>query len=173
METAVLSRKYECAGMFNLKFITYLFNPKVLGTLLFLDLTGVLNFITKYIFSDLTYLKFLVVVCFIDLITGIWKVIVAHGIKFVTSKGLRDTVTKIISYGSFLVLIHVLTHFEINGQTNSAFTWLNKAALEFLILIEIKSVYENIIKINPKLDFIDGIIQKIADSIKAKKNASN
>jgi hypothetical protein len=172
METALLKRNYEYAGMLNLKFVSYLFNPKLLGTLLFLDLTGVLNFITKYIFSDLTYLKFLAVVCIIDLITGVWKVVVNQGVKAVTSKGLRDTVTKLISYGSFLVLIHVLTHFQINGQANIAFAWINKAALEFLILIEIKSVYENIIKINPKLDFIDGVIQKIADSIKTKKNDS-
>jgi hypothetical protein len=155
--------------MVNLKFLGYIFNPKLLTTLLFLDLTGLLNFISKYVFADLTYLKFLVIACIIDLITGVWKVIVNEGIKSVTSRGLRDTVSKLISYGSFLIIIHILTHFEINGQVSSSFLWMNKVALEFLILVEIKSVYENIIRINPKLDFVDSVLQKIINTLKNKK----
>lgn len=172
MKTAVIPKIPGKREMVNLKFIMYLLNPKILAGVLVLDVfSGVMHFITKYIFQDLTYLKFLAVACILDLITGVWKVIITEGIKAVTSRGLRDSVTKLISYGAFLIIIHVLTHFEINGQTSSTFLWLNKIALEFLILIEIKSVYENIIKINPSLDFIDRVIQKIADTIKKKKDA--
>jgi hypothetical protein len=168
MKTAVLPNT-QCREMVNLKFLGYIFNPKLLTALLFLDLTGLLNFISKYVFADLTYLKFLAIACIIDLITGVWKVIVNEGIKSVTSRGLRDTVSKLISYGSFLIIIHILTHFEINGQVSSSFLWMNKVALEFLILVEIKSVYENIIRINPKLDFVDSVLQKIINTLKNKK----
>lgn len=170
MNTATLQKHYQ-SEMINLKFLGYLFNPKVLLALMFVDLTGIMHFVSKYIFADITYLKFLMVACIVDLITGIWKVVMAGGLRAITSKGLRDTVTKIISYGSFLIIIHVLTHYEINGQPNTTFIWLNKAALEFLILVEIKSVYENISKINPKLDFIEAVVQKIANYLKNKKNA--
>jgi toxin secretion/phage lysis holin len=174
MQTATIKRNYYCDGMLNLNFIPYLFNPKLIGTLLFLDITGIMQFITKYVFADITYLKFLIIACIVDLITGVWKVIVAQGIKSVSSKGLRGTVTKVISYGSFLVLVHLITHFQINGQTNAgtAMEWINKAALEFLILIEFRSIYENIKIINPKLDFIDPVLQKLLDKFKTKKNDS-
>jgi hypothetical protein len=173
MQTANLQRNY-CAGMINFKLFTYLLNPKLLGILLILDLSGIMQFFTKYIFSDINYLKFLIVACLVDLITGVWKAIIIEGVKSVTSKAMRDTVTKGISYLSFLILIHVATHYEINGQANTSSTlqWVNKAALEFLIMIEIKSIYENIVKINPKLDFIDGALQKIVDTFKTKKNAN-
>lgn len=174
MRTATLQRNNYCAGMLNLKFLPYLFNPKVLCTLLFLDLSGIMQFVTKYLFADLNYLKFLVIACIFDLITGVWKVIVTQGIKKITSRGLRDTITKIISYGSFLFMIHLLTHFEISGSTantGKAMEWLNKAALEFLIMIEIKSIYENIVVINPKLDFIDYALQNISNKFKNRKNA--
>lgn len=166
MKTAEL---HETKGMFNLKLLSYLLNPKLLFGILLFDLSGITNFIFKYIFQDINYLKFLIVICGIDLITGIWKVIVTKGVKHVTSRGLRDTVTKVISYGSFLVLIHIITHFEVNGVPSTSFVWLNKVALEFLILIEVKSVYENIITINPKLDVIDSIIQKAFDKFKKSK----
>lgn len=175
MQTATIERNYYCAGMFNLKFIPYLFNPKLIGMLIFLDLSGIMKFIDKYLFSDINYLKFLIMACLFDLITGVCKVIVTEGVKKVSSKGFRDSVTKLISYGSFLFIVHLLTHFEIEGQTNSntALLWLNKGALEFLIMIEIKSIYENIVAINPKLDFVDSLLQKFIDKYKIKKNASN
>jgi hypothetical protein len=158
--------------MFNLKLFSYLFNPKLLLGVVILDFSGIMNFISKYLFADFTFLKFLVIACSLDLLTGITKVWVNNGMSAITSRGIRDTVSKAIQYGSFLIITHVLTHFEVGGQTNSEFLWLNKVAYEFLILIEIKSVYENIIKINPKLDFIDGVVKRILEIFKSK-NSTN
>lgn len=165
MQTAIIKN-----DLVDMKFLCYLFDPKLIGALLFIDFTGVLNFISKYVFADTTYLKFLMVACIIDLVTGVTKVAITKGVKAVTSRGLRDTVTKIISYGSFLIIIHVLTHYEINGQASTSLMWLNKSALEFLIMVEIKSVYENIVAINPSLDFIDSVFQKVVNTLKNKKN---
>lgn len=153
-----------------MKVLAYLLNPKALLAVFLFDITGVLHFINKYIFEDVTYLKFLVVACVVDLITALTKVWVTQGLSAITSRGLRDTISKGIQYGSFLIITHVLTHFQINGESNSQFLWLNKVAYEFLILIEIKSVYENIIKINPKLNFVDTVIKKFLDIIRPKKD---
>lgn len=156
-------------NMFSFKFLAYFLKPKFVAFMLFLDVTGIIHFIQKYIFADLTYLKWLAVVMFADLVSGVTKVWKNEGLKSVTSKGLRDTVSKVISYGLFLVVIHVLTHYQIGGESNTSFLWINKVAYEFLILIELKSIYENVILINPKLDFIQFMIDKIQLLLKSKK----
>lgn len=163
---ALKPQKYQ---MFHLKFLPLLFNPKVLGAILLFDLG---QFFTKYVFEDITYLKFLAIACIVDFITGVTKVAIRQGVSHISSRGLRDSVSKGISYGAFLILIHTLTHFQINNQVTTTFAWLNKAALEFLILVEVRSIYENVVIINPKLDFLDAVIQKIVDNIKGKTNAN-
>lgn len=161
--------------MFNLKLFSSLGSVKFWSLFILLDVTSVLSFFEKYIFADIGFLKWLAIAMIVDLITGVTKVWVTKGSKFVTSKGLRDTVGKVIQYGGFLVITHVVTHFEIGGQADTTFIWLNKVAFEFLILIECKSVYENIVKINPKLDFVTVVIDKVRKLLKetGKNDNSN
>lgn len=127
------------------------------------------DFITKYIFSDFTFLKYLAIAVVIDLITGIAKAWSRK--QAVTSKGLRDTIIKFIQYGSFLIITHVLSSFEINGQQVNSLAWISKLAYEFIMLIEVKSVYENIVAINPKLDLFEKVFKKIAENFKDEKKA--
>lgn len=127
--------------------------------------------IQKYIFSDFTFLKWLMIVMFIDLITGIARVWRTEGLHKVTSRGIRDTVIKVIQYGAFLIITHIVTHFEIGGQKSfENIDWVNKLAYQFLILIEIKSVYENIVKMNPGLDFMKTIIDKILFAVNQSRD---
>jgi len=123
----------------------------------------------KYIFSDVEYLKWLLIAVTLDLITGITKVWVKEGFSAVTSMGLRMTITKFVQYGAFLIITHVLTNFTVGGAT-SPLAFVSEWGYYLLILIEIKSVYENIIVINPHLDFVKGIIEKITQVINTKKN---
>lgn len=134
--------------------------------MIFLEVTGVFNFINKYIFSDMSFLKWLVIVMILDFITGVTKAWVNGGLKSVTSKGLRCTVSKVVQYGSFLVVTHVLTHFEIADKANMNYAFISKFAYEFLILIEIKSVYENIVRIDPTLDIESYLRNKIMSILK-------
>lgn len=120
----------------------------------------------KYIFSDGEYLIWLFIAVLLDLITGVTKAIVQNGIKHVTSQGLRMTVIKLIQYGAFLIITHVLVHFTVNGKSVSPLAFVDNWAFSLLILIEVKSVYENIVAINPKLDFIKPLIDKISEAIK-------
>lgn len=126
-------------------------------------------FFTKYIFADVEFLKWLFIAMAVDLATGLAKVWRKQGYQAITSKGLRDTVTKFIQYGGFLIITHVLTHFQIGGQPVTTWTWINKVAYEFVLMVEIKSVYENVVAINPKLDFVTKVIKKIAEAMSESK----
>lgn len=144
-------------------------NPKLVGLCLAIQIPVALisTLVNKYLFNDFEFLKWLIVVCFLDLLTGMWKVWITQGYQAITSRGIRDTVSKIIQYGSFLIITHVLTHFQIGGKaTYFNWQWINDVAYEFLILIEIKSVYENIVRINPKMDFMKPILEKLTQMFK-------
>ena len=142
--------------MMHLKYL--LFFTRFDNWLAFVGIGPLVAFVEKFVFNDWNYLKFLMVVVAIDFVTGVTKSWKAG--KLITSKGWRDTVSKIIQYSAFLICTHVTTHFEVDGQRLMPFDWVNESAYIFLISIEIKSVYENIIGINSNLDFLKPIIQK-------------
>ena len=98
------------------------------------------------------------------------KAIVRGGLKHVTSRGLRMTIIKFIQYGAFLIITHVLVHFTVNGISVSPLAFIDSWAFSLLILIEVKSVYENIVAINPKLDFIRPLIERISAALKTGGN---
>lgn len=124
----------------------------------------------KYIFSDTEYLIWLLIAVMLDLITGVTKALIRNGIQHITSRGLRMTVIKFIQYGTFLIITHVLVNFTVNGKSISPLRFIDDWAFSLLILIEVKSVYENIVAINPKLDFVKPLIDKIAEAIKGGKS---
>lgn len=124
----------------------------------------------KYIFNDTEYLIWLFIAVMLDLITGVTKALVRNGVQDITSRGLRMTVIKFIQYGTFLIITHVLVHFTVNGEPVSPLAFIDKWAFSLLILIEVKSVYENIVAINSKLDFIKPLIDKIAEAIRGGKS---
>src|SRR5690606_2714082 len=126
-------------------------------------------FFQKYIFDDTEYLAWLLIAVMLDLITGITKAWVQGGRKNITSRGLRMTVIKFIQYGAFLIITHVLVHFTVSGGNISPVAFIDRWAYSLLILIEIKSVYENIVAISPKLDFINSLIEKITEAINTRK----
>lgn len=119
---------------------------------------------TQYIFSDIEYLKWLFLAVLIDLITGLTGAYV-NKIE-ITSKGLRDTVGKTVQYCSFIIVTHLLSSFTVGGEGFLDLKEISTLSYKFLILVEVKSVYENILKINPKLDFINSILSKLKTLIK-------
>lgn len=122
---------------FKLWLLTALFAPAV-------------HSINKYLFNDWGFIKWLLILMFLDLFSGLWRSKLEGNL--ITSKGLRDTVTKFIQYGVFLIVIHVLMNFEIDGHPVRIFSWMDDAAYTFLMVIEAKSIWENITKVRPKLD---------------------
>lgn len=125
---------------------------------------------TKYIFTDVEFLKWLFIAMIVDLVTGVTKVWVKEGHKAITSKGLRDTVAKFIQYGAFLIVTNILANFEVNGKVVAPLGFITDSAYVILILIEIKSVYENIVAMNPALDFLSKWIDRIGNVIAQDKS---
>lgn len=123
----------------------------------------------KYLFSEPEYLKWLIIAVTLDLITGITKVWAKQGIKNVTSKGIRDTIFKFIQYGSFLIITHVLANITFGNSNVPPFAFVKEWAYMLLLLIEIKSVYENIVAIDSKLDFVKVIIDRLSKVISEKR----
>lgn len=119
----------------------------------------------KYIFHDIEYLKWLMILVALDLLTGMTKVWAKDGFNAITSKGMRMTIVKFVQYGSFLVVTNVLTSFTVNGKEASPISFVGDWAFILLILIEAKSIYENIVEMNPKLDFVNTIVKRIAAAI--------
>lgn len=149
---------------YKLTLFKYLINSKLWIGAFTVQLLSIVPFIQKYVFSDLSFLIFLVIAMILDLVTGIAKAFVLK--KAVTSKGLRGTVLKCIQYGAFLIITHVLTHYDIAGKAVFQLPWLEKVAFDFLLLIEVKSVYENIIAMDPKLDLFEKVFKKLQEILK-------
>lgn len=135
----------------------------------FLQIGPINDFVSKYLFTDISFLKWLAIAMTIDLITGVAKVIKNQGYKAVTSSGLRDTIIKFLQYGAFILITHVLCNFEVGGQKMMTdYPWLSKAAYEFIMLIEIKSVYENIVAIDDRFDVFAKMIKKVVENLPSK-----
>jgi uncharacterized protein YacL len=140
---------------------------------LFLFAASFLAGVQKYLFDDVEYLKWLIVAVSIDLITGIAKVWLKEGYKAVTSKGVRMTVTKFIQYGGFLIITHVLANFTVNGAKASPFAFVKDWGYILLLLIEVKSVYENLVAIDNRMDFIKPLIRSLTKQINTSKKEVN
>lgn len=130
-------------------------------------------FVTRLLFVALGAVTFpptkllvwLFVVMVLDLITGIAKAI-TKGEKR-TSKGYRQTISKFIQYGgaiSVSVILSNLKEFE-DSKTSEVYTrvieYFTSGLVMFIIMIEIKSVLENLEDISPDSDFTRYFIRPI------------
>jgi phage-related holin len=153
--------------MLSAKIITALLSGK--NWIAAITLAPIIAFIERHIFDDWTYLPSLMILVLIDFSTGVaaaWK----YG-EAITSKGWRNTVIKIVQYSSFLIVTHVIVNLEINGEKITLpVEWITEGAYIFLIAIEIKSVYENLTKMNSNLDFLKPVIQKLEQYLFSKKD---
>lgn len=150
-----------------------IFSAKALLFSLLLQISGVLkqltDWVSTYMFKDFDFLQFLLVAVFIDFLAGFTKVLRTEGLKGITSWGLRQTIVKLVQYFSFLIIVFIIVNYRIDGRVvNSSLSFLPNLAYAYLITIEFKSVYENIVKINPRMDFIDSVINSLSNKIKEK-----
>jgi hypothetical protein len=104
----------------------------------------------------------LTIMIVVDLLTGVTKSVVNK--KNVTSRNFRKTLAKFIQYGSALVIGLVLTIMaEIKGITalEGLVPYLNNGIASFIIYIEIVSVVENSIEMNPNAKIVKIIFQPL------------
>lgn len=128
--------------------------------------TTVLTWIEQYVYRDWEFLKFLLVLMVLDLLTGVLNAFLKK--EAVTSFGFRKTVLKAVQYGVFLIVMHVLSSFTINGETQSIYHWVTQGAYIFLLGIEGKSILENIAKLNSSFDLSE-YLERIKSVFTKKK----
>ncbi len=127
--------------------------------------TPILTFTEKYLFADWQFLKWLALFMILDLITGIAKA--WHNKQAITSYGFRRTVVKAVQYGTFLVVMHILDNFEVDGDKTEIFGWIVTGAYSFLMGVEGKSILENIVALDNRFD-VKYFIEKIGEAFKRK-----
>lgn len=146
------------AGVLSIETIRLVTLPNSTG----LPVVDVLNRgdIREY-FELIIYLGALMI---LDLLTGVVKVWVKEKkVEAVTSTGLRETIVKFVQYGTFLIVTYILTHIKGKEGTEilADYQFTLRWATIFCILIEVKSVYENLTAMNKRLDFIKPFIDKL------------
>lgn len=108
----------------------------------------IFKIVEKYFFADWEFLKFLFVLVIGDTVLGFYKHF-KH--KTLSSKAWGKIINKLISYGSLLIVSHVLGSFTIKGETIHSFGWLHTLVFASLMVKEGISIIENIGAINENL----------------------
>lgn len=107
-----------------------------------------LHFLEKYVFNDWAFLGFLCMLIIIDTLTSMaknWK----H--KTVSSHGFSKVFIKVLLYGAFLILVHGLKSYEVNGVKNALFNWIDDVGYAAIMAREALSIVENIASVYPGL----------------------
>jgi hypothetical protein len=113
---------------------------------------SILNYIGYVNFNELLWLAVLVG---LDFLTGVIKAYIRDGYGSITSKKMRDTVFKVTQYGAFLIAMHVLVNkFEHFSSGVDAGDFILYYSHIFLLLIEVKSIFENISAVNSNFMFL-------------------
>ncbi len=128
--------------------LNILTNSKLLG---FISVCAA--FISKYLFADWSYTGFLLIVIFLDTVTGIWA---AGKLGQIYSKSLRKQFCeKILQYGIALILVHGFSSHLVDGEPNPVLQMVVPYFKGFMYMLfytaEAMSVDENLGKLGFKL----------------------
>jgi phage-related holin len=106
------------------------------------------QFVETYVFADWKFLTFLGILLLIDTFLSIVK-------NWDTKKSVRKITIllfhKLIIYTCFLVLVHIIAHYTIEGKPNEFFGWFDNVAYSALIIRQSIFVLENMAAIQPNL----------------------
>lgn len=102
----------------------------------------------KYIFNDWEFIGFLIVLIALDTITGVWK---HYKLNTVSSQGFGRFMVKVIVYGIFLIVVHVLGNFSDKPLVEEIFSWVDTLCYGAIVVRESISIIENLGAIQPGL----------------------
>ncbi len=108
-------------------------------------LTPINGVVEKYFFNDWEFLIYLFLMIVIDTILGFLK---HYKRGTVSSKAWGKIITKLISYGSLLIVGHILAGFTVQGDCITSFNWIRTFVYTSLMVKEGISIIENIGAIN-------------------------
>jgi hypothetical protein len=117
-----------------------------------IDLNGVwpqlMLFFETYVFADWQFLTFFLILQVMDMSLVFYKAFAAKSIRI----GLLAVVfQKVFIYTCFLILVHILANYTIEGEKNNFFGWFTTVAYSAVMVRESISVLENINSIRPEL----------------------
>lgn len=112
-----------------------------------ISLTPFINILETYFFADWHFLQFMAVMIAGDTILGF---LVAFRKNQISSKGFAKFFWKIIAYMSVLILTHVLTSYQVHGNSNIFFLWFDDMSYAAIMVRESISIMENIGFIYPQ-----------------------
>lgn len=113
-----------------------------------------------------TLLTWLGITMILDLITGVAVAVKKGGP--LTSKGFRGTVVKFIQYGGAVgigIILANVADIQKDEASEAIFKYFSTGLLAFIIFIEVKSILENMIEINPESDFTKFFLNPVHDFI--------
>lgn len=111
-----------------------------------------------YFFDDWAFVMFLLVIIGVDTVTGTYR---AWKQKNLESRAYARLFEKLLTYGSLLVMAHVLMNFPISGKVTGLFDWVDNVLYCAMIVRESISILENYAEIDPK-----GVSTKILARLK-------
>ena len=106
------------------------------------------QFFETYVFDDWQFLIFFLMLLTIDMILNFYK---SFSTKTLTLKLVGILFQKVLIYTCFLVLVHIVSHYTIDGEKNSFFGWFSSVAYSAVMVRESISILENISSIRPEL----------------------
>lgn len=105
----------------------------------------VIIFLQKYIFADVEFLKWLVVLMVLDTVLGF---VTAFKRKEVDPEKFGDILLKILVYGSCLIVGHVLENFTVSGSTIPGGQYMKMLIYVSILVKEAISIFKNLGKIS-------------------------
>lgn len=102
----------------------------------------------KYIFDEWEFLGFIITIVVIDTATGLWKAVI---LKRANSTDFGGFIIKVVVYGLFLAVIHIIVAFPKSAVAKDIFAWVDDLGYSALIVRESISIIENLGVIRPNL----------------------
>lgn len=135
----------------------------VLSIILMKPAAYFVSLLSTWLVQSAELLFVMTVFVLIDLFTGVWKSLKMHGLRSITSRGLRRTVEKFTGYSFIIVLGLILDKSILNIEWFS----LIKIFSGLIMLSEFKSITENLAVITENKVFTT--IYEYANKIFTKK----
>lgn len=108
----------------------------------------VLFFVERYIFSDWSFLIWLLVLISVDTFLGLWSALKK---KELSGKKFAGILVKGVVYGSIMIFGHVFENVEISGNTIPGGVYFKFLLYVGVLVVEGLSIFKNLGKISKRL----------------------
>jgi phage-related holin len=149
---------------FFVKLLEILFEAKT-STLAVLMTINYLDLFTKYVFNEFDYLVFLIIAMTLDSLAKSYQILFLNvsNERFSREVFLKGNAKKMFRYSIFLIAIHVVCNFAVNGKKVEIPDGFMLAFYSLLIGIEVNSIFTKIGFKTPKIILELLKVDKIGD----------